>query len=61
MNLTEYLLDFEEVLASTFSAIFLNCTIMRNYFHFKLANLRKLQKIGLSHLRSEVSTDLSVI
>jgi hypothetical protein len=34
---------------------------MRDYFHFKQVNLRKLQKIGLSHLRSEVSADLSVI
>jgi transposase-like protein len=55
------LLDFEEALASAFTAVFPNCTIMRDYFHFKQANLRKLQKIGLSHLRSEVAADLSVI
>jgi hypothetical protein len=34
---------------------------MRDYFHMKQANMRKLQKIGLSHLRFEVGQDISVL
>ena len=54
-------IDFEEATASAFNVVFPDCTIMRDYFHLKQANMKKFHKIGLSHLRKEIRHDISVI
>jgi hypothetical protein len=58
---TGCLLDFEEAMASAWITVFPNCSIMRDYFHLKQAKMKKLHKIGLSHLRQEAGHDIGVI
>lgn len=55
------LLDFEQALSDGFQDVFPNVIIARDRFHFVQANVKRLNKLGLQNLVTEVSQDLSVL
>lgn len=48
-------------MASAWLKVFPNCSIMRDFFHLQQANTKKMGKIGLSELRSEIVQDIRVL
>jgi hypothetical protein len=40
-------LDFEEALSDGFTKVFLNASVMRNFFHFVQANVKKVGQLGM--------------
>lgn len=61
MNPHGVLVDFEEALVIAFKAVFDLCSIWHDFFHFQQANVHKLQSMGLSDLRADVSAETRVI
>lgn len=53
MSPKEIHLDFEEALANGFSAVFPSAAILRDFFHFIQANVKKLNQLRLP--RTEIS------
>ncbi len=58
MDPTGCLMDFEEAMASAWLEVFPKYSIMRDFFHLVQANTKKIAKIGLANLRSEVVQDI---
>lgn len=54
-------MDFEEAMASAWWEVFPNCSIIRDFFHLKQANVKKAHKIGLSDFREKIAYDLGII
>ena len=61
MEPTRCLLDFKEVMASTWIKVFPNYSIMHDFFHLQQVNTKKMAKLGLSNLRKEIVQDIQVL
>lgn len=55
------LLDFEQALSNAWLKVFPDSNIMRDFFHLKQANTRKMRKFGLSDFCNEVINDIRVL
>jgi hypothetical protein len=51
-------LDFEEALADGFTKVFPNTSVMRDFFHFMQANVKKVLQLGMKPYMSDVVAGL---
>jgi hypothetical protein len=51
-------LDFEEALADGFTKVFPNASVMRDFFHFMQANVKKVLQLGMKSCMHDVVTGL---
>lgn len=61
MSPKEIHLDFEEALANGFSVVFPSAAILRDFFHFIQANVKKLLQLGLKSNIKSVVADLNTL
>jgi transposase-like protein len=54
-------LDFEEALSAGFLKVFPEATLMKDFFHFIQANVRKAGQLGLKSVAKEISDGLNVL
>jgi hypothetical protein len=61
MRPEEIHLDFEESLSQGFSGVFPSTTVMKDFFHFVQANVKKAQKLNMKPLLRDLARDLNTL